>query len=171
MTQIQNFFEILKLQNKPKILRVLTLKLRKKRARTIHLNSYRLLETVLTLDFNSVRFRRIVSHNFGAVERILVKWKDILFKNWNSAYFREREVCKRMAHFWEKLKLSGQFSGHLIFDKRKCFFGEKKNIFLCFEKKCFSKFPKLSRHKKFVKMFLKFKKKKISKKNIFFLKN
>ena len=49
MTKIQKFFKILKLQNKPKILRVLTLKWSKKRVRTIHLNSHRLLPPVSDL--------------------------------------------------------------------------------------------------------------------------
>ena len=51
MTKIQKTILNSKTSKKPEILRVLTLTLSKKRVRTIHLNSYRILETVLVLDF------------------------------------------------------------------------------------------------------------------------
>ena len=73
------------------------------------------------------------------------------------------------AHPREKLKVSvfwnGQFSGHLIFDKKffvslpqltRTLFFLKKNVFFCklfFEKKNFQNFKKFSAHKQFVKFY------------------
>ena len=81
-----------------------------------------------------------------------------------------------------------QFSGHFVFDKNNCFFGEKtffppinknsyfiflkKNVFLeiVFRKQFFQNFKNISAHKKFVKLFFNFFEKHFPKKTFFFKK-